>query len=695
MATKQQDMYCNPFWQGNFPDPFILKVCGRYYAYATENETYPPANSLVFPILTSTDLVHWHEVGKAMPALGQPYGRYWAPEVTTYNGQFLLYYAVHTEEFTGSIRVAVANRPEGPFIDSGHNLTGHLLPWAIDPHVFRDQDGQWYLYMTVEYWDNPDGFTGSGNVVDRLLDPFTLQGHITRVTQPHHAWQLFEAQRQERGGVDWYTVEGPAIILHRKRYYEMFSGGCYYRDNYAVSYATSKTPMGPNGMQDTSWHDWEGINGDALLIQGDHQFMISPGHNSLVLGPNNADLYIAYHAWQTDRTERRPCLDRLFWHGDDMWTAAPTHTVQQAPALPRLRDLFEEPVLQPSWLRDSLSWQVSAGEVVQEDVTSVYTTLHCQQHLSQAWLLEINLRHIAGNGSYGVLLKGDGDTTAQIMITLGAQLAIWSCESTAEPILVTSLPPNFLPSARHQLMLSYAGSLLHVRLDGLAASEAVIPHSLHSFALLTQQCSAAFSGISLSDHFRDEFLSDSQTPALLGWQAEENNGDTTLADWHVQGGALEQTSAMQGEHIVLKGSRHEQYEVGATIRLRRASEQGQPAFGLLIWPNRAEKLLILFRQSQLHWMLAVESAGSLPSMHISVELPVTFDPARWHTLRLQRQDEQLTIFLNGPEVLTILLPLRPEGVGLVTRDAAVAFTSVWQTAGGIRSLDELSRSKLQ
>ncbi len=94
-------------------------------------------------------------------------------------------------------------------------------------------------------------------------------------------------------------------------------------------------------------------------------------------------------------------------------------------------------------------------------------------------------------------------------------------------------------------------------------------------------------------------------------------------------------------------------------------------------------------------MLAVQSAGTLPSMHTSAELPVTFDPTRWHTLRLQRQDDQLTIFLNGPEVLTILLPLRPEGIGLVTRDAAAAFTSVWQTAGGRQSLDELSRSKLQ
>src|SRR5438067_10961110 len=69
MAAKKPATYCNPFWTESFPDPFMLKVRGRYYAYATEHETCPPAGSWVFPILTSSDLVQWREIGKAMPAL--------------------------------------------------------------------------------------------------------------------------------------------------------------------------------------------------------------------------------------------------------------------------------------------------------------------------------------------------------------------------------------------------------------------------------------------------------------------------------------------------------------------------------------------------------------------------------------------------------------------------------------------------
>src|SRR5258708_38215404 len=106
--------------------------------------------------------------------------------------------------------------------------------------------------MTVEYWDDPGGFIGSGNVVDRLFDQFTLQGQPARVTPPSHEWQLFEAQRQAKGGVDWYTVEGPAGITHPGWDYEMFSGGFFHPGNLAGRFPPPQTPTGPEGVQGPS-----------------------------------------------------------------------------------------------------------------------------------------------------------------------------------------------------------------------------------------------------------------------------------------------------------------------------------------------------------------------------------------------------------------------------------------------------------
>ncbi len=507
MALKTSPMFTNPFWQESFPDPFVLKVRGRYYAYATENERSPGSDAWVFPILTSDDFVHWRFLGKALRSFGAPFHSYWAPEVTEHNGRFYLYYAVHAaEEFLGAIRVAVADRPEGPFVDSGRDLTSELVPWAIDPHVFRDQDGQWYLFMTIEYLDDPSGFVGSGNAVVRLLDPLTVAGPLTRVTSPAHAWQLFEAKRPEKNGIDWYTVEGPAVMRHRNRYYEMYSGGCYLRENYAVSYATSVTPLGPDGMQDSSWQDWPGNQQQEVLLSVRKDHVLGPGHNSLVLGPNNADLYMAYHAWPPEMTARRPFLDRLFWHGDELWTPGPTYLPQLVPAQPALRELFHGPVIDSSWQQISGDWYLAPGEVIQNDPSSALSLLHQRIPLEENWLLEIHMRLLEGDGFYGILLRGESDMTIALASTVNHRLVIWASTSQEEPLHVLPLKPDFDLQAWHRLLLSRSGALLCVHLDSLLLLELPISQAASSFALCTESCSVAFTGITLTHHFRDEIL---------------------------------------------------------------------------------------------------------------------------------------------------------------------------------------------
>ena len=674
----RQSTFNNPFWSKNFPDPFILKVRGRYYAYATEAEENLTQGSPVFPILTSTDLVSWTEIGKAMPALGDPYYLYWAPEVTMYNGQFLMYYAVHmNEEFVASIRVAVADSPEGPFIDSGRDLTSAQTPWAIDPHVFRDQDGQWFLYMTIEYLDPAKGMVGSGNAVDRLLDPFTLEGNLTRVTPPSQAWQLYEAQRQSKGGIDWYTVEGPTVLQHRRKYYEMFSGGCYYRDNYAISYATSDVPMGPNGLHDTSWQDWQGRTGHAFLVQG-NSHVLSPGHNSFVLSPNNAEQYIAYHALQSSMLERYACLDRLFWHGDEMWTAAPTYTPQPAPTMPRIHELFDKTELNTTWQLSEGNWNVSQGAVTQSEITTVSAILAQQQQLHTDWLLEVNLRLLAGDGAYGVLFHQDDTHSCRLTITSDAQLAWIDGQITGSTV---PLPVDTKLQAWHQLIIAVSGSVFTVQFDGIHILEGQLASKFHSFGLLTERCSAAFTGISLTDHFRDEFLNDAYSPALLGWQTETDDTkgvSENVVDWRVRNGALEQKSSTIGTHILLKGSRYESCEFGATMKLNAGNELA--ALGLVLWLNEVDKCFLwLTQDASKDCALVIKGVGILASEILPQRLPQTFDLHDWHTLRLTYRHGNLALFLDGPELLTFALPFHAYKMGLATRNADAAFTSVWQT----------------
>jgi hypothetical protein len=324
--------------------------------------------------------------------------------------------------------------------------------------------------------------------------------------------------------------------------------------------------------------------------------------------------------------------------------------------------------------------------VVQEDDASVRAELQQLELCGTAWLLEVNARHIAGDGSYGVLFQDEIGTVARIAITSGAQLAIWLGPSSTKPVKTLFLPEDFVIQGWHQLVVAFSGSVLKVQIDYLRALEVIVDQLPRTFALLTEQCSAAFSGISLTDHFQDEFLHNQWTLAQLGWtigtHSDEDPSNASLANWRIQDGALEQTSAAQGEHIALKGPLHQQYEFGASLMLRRASEHGQAACGLVIHQTEDEKCFVLLLCDQSRWTLAVESGASAVASSTdnpSFDLPQAFDPFTWHTLRLVRTFDRLMVYLDGPEVAVFTLPQHSEKVGLITRNVAAAFTGVWQT----------------
>src|SRR5215207_7027855 len=126
--------YLNPVYSRSFPDPFVLKFGGDYYAYSTGFAD----DGNVFNTLRSPDLVTWTPVGGAMVPLDNSPPFYWAPEAIYLNGRFYLYYSVGNEKLM-ELRVAVSERPDGGFIDSGHCLT--TQEFAIDAHVFVEEDG--------------------------------------------------------------------------------------------------------------------------------------------------------------------------------------------------------------------------------------------------------------------------------------------------------------------------------------------------------------------------------------------------------------------------------------------------------------------------------------------------------------------------------------------------------------------------
>ena len=315
------DTYTNPVHPGPFPAPFVLEVDGAYYAYATDIDVLEErGRGRAIEALTSTDLVTWTSIGRVLEPVDLPTARdYWAPEVVRHDGRFYMYFSTGIEDRHHRLRVALAERADGPFRDQGRVLTGDD-PFTIDAHPFRDVDGTWYLYYARDFLDGER--VGTAVVVDRMTDMLTLEGAPRTVLRASADWQIFRRNREMYGSVyDWYTLEGPFVLHRRGRYWLLYSGGAWTEPNYGVSFAVADSPLGPF-VEPPS-------DGPSLLRSVPGR-VVGPGHNSVVTGPDGRD-YLVYHAWDPDRTERRMCIDRLDWTDDGPRTGGPTFTPQPAP----------------------------------------------------------------------------------------------------------------------------------------------------------------------------------------------------------------------------------------------------------------------------------------------------------------------------------------------------------------------------
>lgn len=312
--------YRNPVYPYYFADPFVWEHEGRYYAVGTgalEQKAVVTDADLksvriggevrAFPLLTSPNLIDWTFVGGALRvpdyAIG---GDFWAPEVAYHNGKFYLYYSVASSGLNHVLRVAASNLPTGPYVDVGPVMQNpDAVPFAIDAHPFKDDDGNWYLFYARDFLDfNANTRAGTALVVDRLVDMVKLAGEEKVVLRARCDWQLFQSNRTMYGKIyDWHTLEGPSVLKHEGKYYCFYSGGCYQNETYGVDYGVADRVTGP--------YTDKGNEKGARVLRTSEE-LIGPGHNSFVKGPDGKT-YMVYHAWDKAMSGRRMCIDPLEW----------------------------------------------------------------------------------------------------------------------------------------------------------------------------------------------------------------------------------------------------------------------------------------------------------------------------------------------------------------------------------------------
>jgi hypothetical protein len=309
---KEQGRSGNPVFEGWYADPEAIVYDREYWIYPTWSDDYPTAVALDETRLTlrqkrainkqylkqtfmdafsSTDLVHWTKHPRVLDIKNIKWAEFalWAPSAIRASGKYFLFFAandIQGDQESGGIGVAVADSPSGPFMDAlGKPLIDkfHNGAQPIDPFVFRDDDGQHYLYYGGWRHCNVARLTPD---LLRLV-PFGDGQTFKDVTPANY-------------------VEGPFVFKRQGKYYLMWSEGGWQGPNYSVAYAVADSPTGP-------------FSRVGKVLQQDPGVATGAGHHSVIPVPGSDTWYIVYHRrplGTTNGNHREVCIDEMRFNAD-------------------------------------------------------------------------------------------------------------------------------------------------------------------------------------------------------------------------------------------------------------------------------------------------------------------------------------------------------------------------------------------
>ncbi|MFL6468902.1 MAG: hypothetical protein ACJ72Z_13165, partial [Pyrinomonadaceae bacterium] len=358
-------------------------------------------------------------------------------------------------------------------------------------------------------------YIGTGTVVDRMIDWFTPAGEPRPVTRARFDWQVYDPKRKEKGGVRWHTVEGPAVLKRKDFYYEMFSGGNWQNATYGVSFAVSDTIL-----RDDEWLQF--ADGERVLpiLRTIPGVVMGPGHNCVVRGPNNRELYCIYHRWAGD--SRVMSIDRMDNAGHRLFVYGASHTPQQAPFTPTITEMFRSNVPPENGLDVEGEWSFGPSGAITGPLGRA--TIR-PQAIPESFLCEISWActdPINVPGDFGIRFLA-GDTEAILSFSPGTNKAAFSLsEGGKQNTSVTYLPADLVWSAAHLFRIEADGRHINMRLDSLPTLlDITLTDNVKGFELFFNDLAATVKSFELTSGFEELFENDGELSDA--WKIESGN----------------------------------------------------------------------------------------------------------------------------------------------------------------------------
>ena len=290
----------NPIIRDQFTaDPTARVFNNKVYLYPS-HDIMPPAGQRQdwfcmedYHVFSSENLTDWTDHGMIVTQNKVPWVRpnsysMWAPDCVERNGKYYFYFPSAPAEGRGgfAVGVAIADKPEGPFIPEPEPIKGIN---GIDPCVLQASDGNAYIFwgngrcaklkpnMKELADDNPKETVKWGNREMEMVGVHCLKDLPNR------------------------QAEGPFAFEYNGNYYLTYP---YVRENTEVlGYAMSKNPMGP--------YEYKG------LIMAEHANGCWTNHHSIVNYKGQWYLFYHHNFFSPRDDKRRSVqIEKLYFNAD-------------------------------------------------------------------------------------------------------------------------------------------------------------------------------------------------------------------------------------------------------------------------------------------------------------------------------------------------------------------------------------------
>jgi hypothetical protein len=174
----------------------------------------------------------------------------WAPDAAFANNTYYFYFPAKDKKGIFKIGVATSASPQGPFKAEAKPIEG---TYSIDPCVFKDDDGSFYLYFggiwggQLQRWSN-NKYDSAGKlkqaeetaILPRMAklkpDMKSLAGPVKEIKLVDEQGNLFKEKDNDKR-----FFEGPFVHKYNGKYYFSYSTG----DTHNICYAIGDNPNGP------------------------------------------------------------------------------------------------------------------------------------------------------------------------------------------------------------------------------------------------------------------------------------------------------------------------------------------------------------------------------------------------------------------------------------------------------------------